>query len=207
MFKYFAAVALLILAGCDGPSAGGRQVATACNTGITSVARTVGPCYDGTDRTDRTNRDDRLDRTDRTLRQDLVDRTDRRNRDDLTDRTVWCDQVAAVIQSPSFIVFFDFDKIDLSPVSQDTIRRAAAAYKSKGGAQVNTSGHTDTVGTGPYNMALSQRRVDQVKAALIQEGVKESDISVVALGKTQPMVPTGDGVRERQNRRVEIVIR
>lgn len=201
MWKCLVAVAALsILGGCaDLP---GRQVA-ACATPMGHV----GPCYDGTDRTDRTNRDDLTDRTDRTNRDDLTDRTDRTNRDDTTDRTVWCAEPAMIIRAPSFLVFFDWDKSNLSSAALDTIRRAAAAYRSKGGAQLKASGHADRSGPEVYNMALSLRRANAVRDALLREGVPESDISVVGLGESQPLVPTADGVREAQNRRVEIVIR
>jgi outer membrane protein OmpA-like peptidoglycan-associated protein len=229
MSKWFAVLAaILIVGGCADArmSPSGRLIAscatpaattTITGTGTGTVAGTpttsrptmgyVGPCYDGTDRTDRTIRDDLTDRTDRTNRDDLTDRTDRTNRDDTTDRTVWCVEPGIVISAPSFIVFFDFDKSDLTPVAQDTIRRAAAAYRTKGGAQIKASGHTDRAGTDTYNMALSLRRVNGVRDALVREGVAESDISTVALGENQPMVPTADGVREAQNRRVEIVLR
>jgi outer membrane protein OmpA-like peptidoglycan-associated protein len=194
-----------LIASCATPAA----TTTVSNTGTTStrVQGSVGPCYDGTDRTDRTNRGDRTDRTDRTNRDDLTDRTDRTNRDDITDRTVWCVEPAMMITAPSFIVFFDFDKSDLTPAAQDTIRKAAAAYRTKGGAQIKTSGHTDRSGTEAYNMALSLRRANAVKAMLVREGVAETDISVVGLGESHPMVPTADGVREAQNRRVEIALR
>lgn len=212
MLKWFGALAaLLILGGCADvrTSSTGRLIANCATT--TSTARPTagyaGPCWDGTDRTDRTLRDDPTDRTDRTLRDDITDRTDRTNRDDITDRTIWCVEPAMIINAPTFMVFFDFDKSDLTPVAQDTIRKAAAAYKTKGGAQVKASGHTDRAGTDAYNMALSLRRVNAVRDMLVREGVAESDISVVALGESQPMVPTADGVREAQNRRVEIVIR
>ncbi|CAN5511461.1 hypothetical protein BH10ACT3_BH10ACT3_16540 [soil metagenome] len=216
MLKWLAAVAaLLIVGGCDGPSVSpsGRLIASCTTPAATTTSASrpvqgyVGPCYDGTDRTDRTNRDDRTDRTDRTNRDDLTDRTDRTNRDDTTDRTVWCVEPAMIIIAPSFIVFFDFDKSDLTPVAQDTIRKAAAAYKTKGGAQIKASGNTDRAGTEAYNMALSLRRANAVRDALVREGVAASDISVVALGESHPMVPTADGVREAQNRRVEIVLR
>jgi outer membrane protein OmpA-like peptidoglycan-associated protein len=231
MLKCLAAVAaLLAISGCSDAtmSPSGRLIASCASTatmpettrgtaapGVTRTATSTtrpvfgyaGPCYDGTDRTDRTNRDDRTDRTDRTNRDDRTDRTDRTNRDDTTDRTVWCVEPAMVIKAPAFIVFFDFDKADLTAIAQDTIRKAAAAYKTKGGAQIKASGHTDRAGTDAYNMALSLRRVNAVRDMLVREGVAESDISTVALGEGQPMVPTADGVREAQNRRVEIVIR
>jgi outer membrane protein OmpA-like peptidoglycan-associated protein len=213
MLKWFAAVAaLLIVAGCDQPRMSASCVTPAATTTATTttarpVQRSVGPCYDGTDRTDRTNRTDGTDRTDRTNRDDIADRTDRTNRDDTTDRTVWCVEPAMMITAPTFMVFFDFDKSDLTPAAQDTIRKAAAAYRTKGGAQIKASGHTDRAGTEAYNMALSLRRANAVKDQLVRDGVAASDISVVALGEGQPMVPTADGVREAQNRRVEIVIR
>ncbi len=224
MLKWFAAVAaLLIVAGCDEPrmSTSGRLIASCATPADATATPTVtgtgtsnrpvqgyaGPCYDGTDRTDRTDRTDLTDRTDRTNRDDITDRTDRTIRDDVTDRTVWCVEPAMVITAPSFIVFFDFDKSDLTPAAQDTIRKAVIAYKTKGGAQIKASGHTDRAGTDAYNMALSLRRANAVKDQLVREGVAAADISVVGLGESQPMVPTADGVREAQNRRVEIVLR
>jgi OmpA-OmpF porin, OOP family len=113
----------------------------------------------------------------------------------------------ATAAAPSFMVFFDWDKSDLNAQSIDTIQRAAAAYRTKGGAQIKATGHTDRSGPEVYNMALSLRRANAVKDALVQAGVRESDISVVGLGESQPLVPTADGVREAQNRRVEIVMR
>ena len=196
---------VLILGACEGPH---RQVAScATTTGTPPPGGYVGPCYDGTDRTDHTNRDDIIDRTDRTNRDDIADRTDRTNRDDITDRTVWCIEPAMVISAPSFMVFFDWDKSNLNAASLETIAKAAAAYRAKGGAQINATGHADTSGPDTYNMALSLRRANAVKDALIRDGVPERDISVVGRGESQPLVKTADGVREAQNRRVEIVIR
>jgi outer membrane protein OmpA-like peptidoglycan-associated protein len=61
-------------------------------------------------------------------------------------------------------------------------------------------------GSEQYNLALSLRRAEAVKAAMIKQGVPASLIVVVGKGESQPLVPTADGVREPQNRRVEIVI-
>ena len=199
-----ALAALLILGACDGPH---RQVASCAATPGAPTTGYAGPCYDGTDRTDRTNRDDVVDRTDRRSRDDVVDRTDRTNRDDITDRTVWCVEPQMMITAPSFMVFFDWDKSDLNAASIETIARAAAAYRAKGGAQIQATGHTDNSGPETYNMALSLRRANAVKDALVRDGVPANDISVVGLGESQPLVKTADGVREAQNRRVEIVIR
>ena len=113
---------------------------------------------------------------------------------------------AAPAQSNSFLVFFDWDRFDITPQAQNTIRQAAAAYKSKGNARINAIGHTDKSGPESYNMALSLRRANAVKDVLVREGVPAANISVVGRGEEQPMVQTADGVREPQNRRVEIVI-
>jgi outer membrane protein OmpA-like peptidoglycan-associated protein len=211
--------ALLALAACDGgprvvQTASGKLVydcaappatSTDGRTTITPRGR-PGPCYDGTDITDRRNYD--------TLRNitpirydDTRDITPRRNLDDTRDRTVYCLDVGGVITAPAFMVFFDWDKSDLTDKALDTISQAAQAYRSKGGARVTATGHTDTSGPANYNMALSLRRANAVKDQLVHDGVRAEDISVIGLGETSPMVPTPDGVREAQNRRVEIVIR
>ena len=108
--------------------------------------------------------------------------------------------------APSFMVFFDWDRSNLSAQALGTIHQVSAAYKQKGSARVTATGHTDKSGPDDYNMALSLRRANTVKDALVRDGVPAAAISVIGRGETQPMVPTADGVREPQNRRVEIVL-
>jgi ABC-type transporter MlaC component len=102
------------------------------------------------------------------------------------------------------LVFFDWDKSTLSPQAIATIREAAAAYKATGGARIANVGNTDTSGSTDYNMALSIRRADAVKRALIQNGVPAAAIETAGRGQTNLLVLTADGVREPQNRRVEL---
>jgi outer membrane protein OmpA-like peptidoglycan-associated protein len=109
-------------------------------------------------------------------------------------------------QAPSFMVFFDWDRSNLSAQALNTIKQAAATFKTKGNARITATGHTDKSGPENYNMALSLRRANAVKDALVREGVPATAIAVVGRGESQPLVPTADGVREPQNRRVEIVI-
>jgi OOP family OmpA-OmpF porin len=108
--------------------------------------------------------------------------------------------------APSYMVFFDWDRSNLSDQALNTIRQAAGAYKTKGSARITATGHTDKSGPEAYNMALSLRRANTVKDALVREGVPATAIAVVGRGESQPLVQTADGVREPQNRRVEIVI-
>jgi OOP family OmpA-OmpF porin len=112
----------------------------------------------------------------------------------------------AAVAPPSFMVFFDWDRSNLSAQALNTIKQAAGAYKTKGNARVTATGHTDTSGSEQYNMALSLRRANAVKDALVREGVPATAISVVGRGEQGLLVQTGPNVREPQNRRVEIVI-
>ena len=111
-----------------------------------------------------------------------------------------------VVTPPSFMVFFDWDRSNLSQQALATIQQAANAFKAKGNARITATGHTDTSGPESYNMALSLRRANAVKDALVRDGVPAQAITVIGKGESQLLVPTGGNVREPQNRRVEIVI-
>jgi outer membrane protein OmpA-like peptidoglycan-associated protein len=113
---------------------------------------------------------------------------------------------AAAPVPPSFMVFFDWDRANLSAQALNTIKQAANAYKTKGQARVTATGHADRSGPENYNMTLSLRRANAVKDALVKEGVPATAIAVVGRGESMPLVQTADGVREPQNRRVEILV-
>ncbi|MGE0659305.1 MAG: OmpA family protein [Reyranellaceae bacterium] len=106
----------------------------------------------------------------------------------------------------SYMVFFDFDKSDVNQQAMTTIRQAAVNARQGGIQRLNVTGHTDRAGAERYNMALSLRRANAVKQVLIAEGIAPDQIVVIGRGESQPLVPTADGVREAQNRRVEIIL-
>lgn len=115
--------------------------------------------------------------------------------------------VPAPAPARSYLVFFDFDRADLSERARQIIAEAAAASARVQLTRIEVTGHTDAAGTPAYNLALSLRRADAVKAELVRDGVAENAISVQGLGETHPLVPTAPGAREPQNRRVEIILR
>jgi len=103
-----------------------------------------------------------------------------------------------------FIVFFDFDRSDVSPEAANILNNAATAYANCGTARVMLAGHTDTSGSAQYNQGLAERRNASVQSYLGGRGVSAGQIMTQAFGESQPRVPTADGVREPQNRRVEV---
>jgi iron complex outermembrane receptor protein len=105
----------------------------------------------------------------------------------------------------SYMVFFDFNRSDLTPEAVSIVDQAARNAGPAKATTLTVTGHTDTVGSAAYNMRLSKRRAESVAAELEKGGVSATEISIVAKGKTDLLVPTKDGVREPQNRRVTIV--
>ena len=105
----------------------------------------------------------------------------------------------------SYLVFFDFNKSDLTGEATQIVDQAASNAGPAKVTQLTVTGHTDTAGSDAYNMRLSRRRAESVAARLEKDGIPSSEIEIVAKGKRDLLVPTADGVREPQNRRVQIV--
>lgn len=114
--------------------------------------------------------------------------------------------VVAPAQTPkSYLVFFDFNKSDLTPQALAIVDQAARNAAPAKVTEIDVTGHTDTVGSDAYNMRLSRRRAESVAAELEKDGIPSSQIAIFAKGKHDLLVPTADGVKEPQNRRVQIV--
>lgn len=107
----------------------------------------------------------------------------------------------------SFIIYFDINSASLTARARELVGEAAQAARAGGTARLEVNGHTDRSGTPAANRALSRRRAEAVAAELRRQGIRREDIAITAFGESQPAVPTRDGVREPQNRRVEIIIR
>jgi len=105
-----------------------------------------------------------------------------------------------------FLVFFDWDRADLTDRAKEVIAAAAQSATAGQTARITVNGYTDTSGTPQHNLSLSRRRASAVAAQLITDGVPKSEIAVMGYGETHLLVPTGPNMREPQNRRVEIIL-
>lgn len=107
--------------------------------------------------------------------------------------------------SRNYIVFFDFNRSDLTAEAREIIRQAAADALNGQAISMDVRGHADRSGSDQYNTGLSARRAEAVRRELARNGVNVDSIQTSALGEREPLVPTADGVKEPQNRRAEIV--
>ena len=103
-----------------------------------------------------------------------------------------------------YIVFFDWDKSDITPEAASILDSAVTAYGSCANVPIMLAGYADRSGSAQYNQGLSERRNASVQAYLTSRGVPSGAITSQGFGENNPRVPTADGVRELQNRRVEI---
>lgn len=115
--------------------------------------------------------------------------------------------LAGMPQVPGgFLVFFDWNRANLTPEAMEIVRTVAKTAKAAPFRQIVAVGHTDTSGSASYNQGLSERRAAAVANALVRLGIAPEKIATKGVGERDPLVPTGDGVREPQNRRVSITI-
>jgi outer membrane protein OmpA-like peptidoglycan-associated protein len=109
-------------------------------------------------------------------------------------------------QSAPYTIYFEFDRDQLTAQTSAVVQRVAAAYRAGGNPPVQVIGHTDRAGTPPYNVALSRRRAETVRNALISAGIPARAISIAWRGEDEPAVDTPQGAREPRNRRVLVIV-
>lgn len=113
----------------------------------------------------------------------------------------------------TYIVFFDWDRSDLTSRAREIVAQAAQASTHVQTTRLEVDGYTDNSAAHPgprgqrYNLGLSVRRATSVKAELIRDGVMASTIDIHGYGESHPLVQTALDTREPQNRRVEIILR
>ena len=104
-----------------------------------------------------------------------------------------------------FEIRFDFDKAVIKPEYEDIIRQLVDVTQANKNVKISVVGHTDTSGSQAYNYALGGRRAEAVQKMLIEYGIPSSQIVAVSAGEEDLKVPTPDGVRNAENRRVRVV--
>jgi iron complex outermembrane receptor protein len=112
-----------------------------------------------------------------------------------------------VIPARTYLVFFDWDRADLTARAKQIVAAAADASTHVQTTRIEVDGYTDLSGTAGYNQKLSVRRAQTVQTELVHDGVPAGEISIHGYGESNPLVPTAKGVREPQNRRVEIILK
>lgn len=105
------------------------------------------------------------------------------------------------------IVFFEFDSATPPADANQTIEFVSRNAAACNWTAFNVIGHTDRSGSNAYNQGLSERRAQAVAALMTSMGLSGAAITTGARGEDEPRVPTEDGVRNPQNRRVEIGVK
>jgi len=105
-----------------------------------------------------------------------------------------------------FVAYFGFNESNITDRARQTLDAVVAAVNKLGTTALSVVGHTDTVGSVEFNQGLSETRAREVADALMARGIPAGAMTLAGRSENEPAVNTGDGVREPQNRRVEIVL-
>ena len=111
-----------------------------------------------------------------------------------------------IVGPANFIVYFGFDKTNLTDAARATIDEVVAAVNAMGTSALSLVGHADTVASVAYNQGLSETRARRVSKALIARGVPAGAMTLAGRSENELAVATGNNVREPLNRRVEITL-
>jgi len=126
---------------------------------------------------------------------------------DAREKFVMCGLYDLVDDMESIVfrsIYFDFDKSNIKNEFFPVLDEGVAMAKSKAGSKMILEGHTDSVGSEQYNMALSIRRANSVKAYFVKKGIDANRITAVGYGKSQPRATNATADGRKLNRRVEI---
>jgi outer membrane protein OmpA-like peptidoglycan-associated protein len=120
----------------------------------------------------------------------------------------FADVLAAAPRAPvAYILYFRTGLTELAPESLGNFYAAIAAARRTEHVDISVVGHADATGSDEENLALSLRRAEMVRDALVAAGIPSDVIEVSYHGANNPRVPTARGVPQPRNRRVEVTIR
>ena len=102
------------------------------------------------------------------------------------------------------LVFFDYDKSELKPESYPDLERVIELLKENEAMKMRFDGHTDDQGGDDYNLALSKKRAEAVKAYIVNGGINASRVSSEGYGESKPLMQGQTEEARAMNRRVEM---
>ena len=103
-------------------------------------------------------------------------------------------------------VHFDFDKSNLKPEAQSTLKTAAPAWLKYRDYKLVVEGHCDERGTIEYNLALGERRATEAAKFLVDLGIEKDRIKTISYGKEMPLDKTSNEDAWRRNRRAQFIV-
>ena len=122
--------------------------------------------------------------------------------------SLFADSIKALPPEPvSFLLYFLHDSTELTAESKSYIPEVLSLVNKREFYEISIIGHTDTTGSDEYNMRVSAARAEAVRVVLLSHGIRSGQIELSYHGKRDPVIPTGDNVRELRNRRVEVVVK
>ena len=118
------------------------------------------------------------------------------------------DSMKALPAAPvSFLLYFLNDSTEMTAESKSNIPEILSLVNKRAFYEISIVGHTDTTGEDDYDMGLSAARAEVVRQTLLSRGIRDGLIDLRYYGKRDPLIPTGDNVREPRNRRVEVIVK
>ncbi len=121
------------------------------------------------------------------------------------DNVVDCDIVVKEKVVLSATSTFAFDSATLTPASKDGLDQIVARLKAAPNEKIRINGYTDSVGSASYNMELSRRRADAVKAYLVSQGINPARIVTHGYGASNPIASNATAEGRAENRRTEVL--
>ena len=103
-------------------------------------------------------------------------------------------------------VLFDFNKYTLKSEARERLAKISGIVEAYPGLKLQVEGHTDSIGSDEYNVQLSEKRADSVRAYLVSNGVRPDSVSAQGFGKADPVADNSTASGRKLNRRVDMVV-
>jgi peptidoglycan-associated lipoprotein len=103
-------------------------------------------------------------------------------------------------------VHFAFDRFNLAPEAIKILDDAVAKLQADPTINVTIEGHTDSIGTSEYNLALGERRANSVRMYLASRGIAAGRMRTVSFGEERPIATNNTAAGRAMNRRAHLLV-